>query len=177
MVETAKPFLLNLGGGLTRAPGWINVDLYGKPDIVWDLDVTPYPWADNSVDGIKMFHVLEHLDNWWGCFTECARVLKPGATLEIRVPDESSMSALTYRDHKHVFSELSFHGIHGRNHGTNAWAVEVEDSVPLRQTEYYRVPHKKYEWMVTWCPWLLAFCGNHLRNFIHEQRFVFVKIG
>lgn len=176
MVEIATPLFLNIGSGFTRMPGYLGVDLYGEPDIVWDLDIHPYPWADNSVDGIRMFHVLEHLENWWESFTECARVLKPGGTLEIRVPDESSMSALTYRDHRRAFSLLSFHGVQGATHGTNAWAAEVRDSVPLKLAAYYRVPHKQYEWMVTWCPWLLAFCGNHLRNFIHEQRFTFIKV-
>ena len=81
----AQPLLLNLGCGTYRRPEYVNVDAFAvcKPDVVWDLNETPYPWPDNSVDGIMMTHVLEHLENWWGAFTECARILKPGGTLVI----------------------------------------------------------------------------------------------
>jgi ubiquinone/menaquinone biosynthesis C-methylase UbiE len=156
----------------------INVDAFASchPDVVHDLNVTPYPWADNSVDGIQMRHVLEHLPNWWEAFCECARILKPGGYLRIHVPDESSETALTYRDHVRVFSNASFHGIRGRPSGTNAWATTVEGSIPLVQEFYAQVPYKQYEWMVRWCPWLLRFCANHLRNFIWEQQFVFRKV-
>jgi ubiquinone/menaquinone biosynthesis C-methylase UbiE len=170
--------LLNLGCGTYKRPEYINVDAFEScdPDYLWDLNRTPYPWADNSIDGIVMTHVLEHLDNWWGAFTECARILKPGGTLQINVPDESSATALTYRDHLHVFNRASFHGIHGRVSGTNAWARSVEGTVPLVMERYYQVPFKEYEWMTRF-PRLLAFCANHLRNFIWEQQFHFRKVA
>lgn len=173
-----RPVLLNLGAGLNPLPKpFINVDAYGTPDVRWDLNVTPYPWEDNSVDGIEMWHVLEHLDDWWAVFCECARILKVGGYLHIRVPDESSKTALTYRDHNHVFSLASFHGIAGRTSGTNAWAITEEGKVPLALVEYYQVPYTDYQWMIKWCPRILKFCADHLRNFIHEQRFIFRKIG
>ena len=172
---------LNLGCGTKKFIGkeWINVDAYRScdPDIVWDLNKTPYPWESGSIDHIYMSHILEHVADWWPCFTECARILRPGGTLEVRVPDESSATALTYRDHFHVFSIWSFHGIQDAKHGTSAWAREVMDSVPLRMESYNQVPFEKYAWMIKWCPWLLRFCASHLRNYIHEQVFVFRKIG
>lgn len=172
---------LNLGCGLKKfvGDGWVNVDAYDscEPDVVWDLNKTPFPWETGSIDHIYMSHILEHIPNWWDAFTECARILKPGGTLEIRVPDESSATALTYRDHFHVFSQCSFHGIKGAAHGTSAWAIENKDSVPLEPVSYAQVPYEKYAWMITWAPWLLKFCANHMRNFIHEQVFVFRKIG
>jgi len=138
----------------------------------------PYPFADESVDRIHAWHVFEHLADWWGAFVECARLLKVGGVLEVRVPDESSGSALTYRDHYHVFSRRSFHGAYdvrgAMRHGTNAWAREEAGTVPLAMTEYYQVPFRQYEWLTRW-PRVLRFCADHLRNFIWEQRFVFVK--
>ena len=172
-----KPVRLNLGCGTNHLENFVNVDKYGKVDYAHDLEVFPYPWDDNSVDEVVMNHVLEHIQPWWKAFNECARVLKPGGMLHINVPDESSKTALTYRDHHHVFSLISFHGIQGRGAGTNAWAMSEVDSVPLVLEDYRQVPHKQYNWMVKWCPWLLLFCANHMRNFIHEQRFVFRKIG
>jgi ubiquinone/menaquinone biosynthesis C-methylase UbiE len=175
--EVARPVLLNLGAGFNRLEGHINVDAWGDPDVKWNLNETPYPWADNSVDGIEMWHTLEHLPNWWEAFKECARILKPGGYLHIRVPDESSKTALTYRDHVAVFSPLSFHGIHGATHGTNAWAVHETGTVPLVLEQYWRVPFREYEWLARWLPRVMEFCADHLRNFIHEQRFHFRKVG
>ena len=173
------PVLLNLGCGTAHEADMINVDAFlnCNPDAVWDLNEIPFPWADNSIDGINAKHVLEHLENWWGAFTECARILKPGGYLRIHVPDESSATALCYRDHLRVFNVSSFHGVKGRPSGTNAWAKTEEDSVPLALESYFQVPHKEYEWMARWCPRVLRFCANHLRNFIWEQQFVFRKIG
>jgi ubiquinone/menaquinone biosynthesis C-methylase UbiE len=149
-----------------------------QPDVVHDLNEFPYPWDDNSVDEIEMIHVLEHLEDWWSAFLECVRILKPGGTLEIRVPDESSMSALTYRDHYHVFSLLSFHGTIDQKHGSSAWAAEVKDSVPVKLEVYNRIPHGKYYWLFRFpFRWLGTFCANHLRNFIWEQRFLFRRLG
>ena len=179
--DEGKLVFLNLGCGFSKHPQCINVDKYDicDPDIVHDLNVFPYPWDDDSVDGIIMFHTLEHLDDWWGAFCECARILKVGGQLEIRVPDESSSSALTYRDHNHVFMVHSFHGIKDRSGwGTNAWAHIEDETVPLEMVSYQRVPFPRYMWMRHWpFLWLLNFCAEHLRNFIHEQRFLFTKIG
>jgi SAM-dependent methyltransferase len=60
----------------------INAD--HKPDVVWDLNVRPLPFADDTFDTIRAFDVLEHLgrqgdyraffDEW----SEWWRLLKPG---------------------------------------------------------------------------------------------------
>lgn len=178
MEQNAIPLKLNLGCGDKRMAGFVGVDAYGYPDVVHDLNTFPYPWDDNSVDEIQMHHALEHIPNWWGAFVECARILKPGGKFEIRVPDESSKTALTYRDHYHVFSLASFHGVQGYDSGTNYWAKTEEGGIPLKLYSYNQVPYKEYEWMTHW-PFsrLLRFCADHMRNFIHEQRFIFIKIG
>ena len=177
MAQNAYPVIINLGCGFKKIEGAINVDAFDicNPDVLWDLNKTPYPFDDNSVDQIIASHVFEHLENWYGAFKECARILKEGGMFLIRVPDESSSSALTYRDHLHVFSLFSFHGADQYSSGTNAWAKTIEGETPLKMVDYQQVPHKEYQWMIKWCPWLLKFCANHLRNFIWEQRFEFQK--
>lgn len=170
------PLLLNLGCGEKRFAGHINVDNWGEPDFKWNLQEFPFPWETNSVDGIEMWHVLEHLPDWWSAFEECARILKPGGYLHIHVPDESNRTALTYRDHYHVFSKESFHGIQEGNWGTNSWAETIAESVPLTMYDYRQVPFTKYNWMIRF-PRLLQFCAAHLRGFIWEQRFYFRKVG
>ena len=178
MAKNATPVLLNLGCGTVKEPGFVNVDAFSacSPDVIQDLDKFPYPWADSSVDGVQMRHVLEHTKDWWAVYLECVRILKPGGYLRIHVPDESSSTALTYRDHLHVFSMNSFHGTEGTSDGSNAWAME-QDRVPMRLEFYAKVPYKEYNWMARWCPRVLHWCARHLRNFIWEQQFVFRKIG
>lgn len=164
--------LINLGCGDRPLIGWINVDKYGTPDVKHDLNEIPYPWDSDSVDGILASHIFEHLDNWWGAFVECSRILRPGGILEIRVPDESSSSAGTYRDHVYIFNERSFYGIEGTTWGSNSWAKEQE-RLPLRPHGYEQVPFKQYNWIPR-C--ILRFLADHMRNFIWEQRFLFQKI-
>lgn len=55
---------LNLGCGNNHKPvadGWVNVDKFAPADTLFDLETTPWPWADDSVDEVNMTHVLEHL--------------------------------------------------------------------------------------------------------------------
>lgn len=175
--------MLNLGCGFKRLIGAINVDSESNcnPDVVWDLNKTPWPFEEKQFDQIYAHHVFEHLTNWWGAFEECSRILKPGGVLEIRVPDASSDSALGYRDHHQIFTCYTFHGGYAHDgkpfrHGTNAWANRVAGKVPLQFDKYDQVPFKKYNWMIRWCPWLLRFLAAHLRNFIWEQVFTFRRI-
>jgi SAM-dependent methyltransferase len=174
--QNVNPVVINLGCGFKKYEGGINVDGFSAcdPDILWNLNETPYPWNDNSVDIIYAYHVFEHLDNWWEAFRECARILKPGGQLEIRVPDPSSDSAVVYRDHVHVISLFSFDGIANRLKGRvlNSWAASQEIP-PIVLIRYARVPFAEYNWIPIW---ILKYFAKHLRNYIWEQRFLFVKI-
>ena len=173
MGEGPQKVVLNLGCGINKLPQALNVDAYGEPDVKWDLNQTPWPFEDNRFVHIQAYHVFEHLRNWWGAFEECSRVLAPYGTMELRMPHESSQTALCYRDHLNVFSPISFHGIEGSGCGNNAWAKEVKNSLPIKMIDTKLVPFNSYQWMMRWCPWLLSFCATHLRNFIWEQRYYF----
>jgi SAM-dependent methyltransferase len=175
MEQDASQVILNIGCGAKKLIGAINVDAYGQPDVLHDLCRFPWPFDNASADRIVAHHVFEHLSDWWGAFMECTRILKVGGMLDMRVPHHSSDSALGYRDHLHVFTRHSFHGTeYASKPGTNSWAAAV-DILPMSMTDYGVVPYKRYNWMLRWCPWLLSFCGNHLRGFIWEQRFLWKK--
>lgn len=53
-------------------------------------DALNLPFADESLDLVTCFHVLEHIRNLHGVLAEAARVLRPGGHLLIEVPDAES---------------------------------------------------------------------------------------
>ncbi len=81
---------LNLGCGMNRVDGYLNVDRYGEPDVRHDLEVFPWPWPDDSVSEILLIHVLEHLGRdatvYLEIWKELYRVCQDGATILIVVP-------------------------------------------------------------------------------------------
>ena len=76
--------------------GFLNVDCVAvcQPDQVVNLEQTPWPWADDAVDEIKLIHVLEHLgqstDVFLAIIKEMYRVCREGARIEIIVPHPRS---------------------------------------------------------------------------------------
>ncbi len=87
---------LNLGCGNRKMAGFVNVDFVEvcQPDLVVNLEQTPWPWQDNSVEEIKLIHVLEHLgqqtDVFLSIVKEMYRVCRDGARIEIIVPHPRS---------------------------------------------------------------------------------------
>ena len=83
---------LNLGCGYNIKEGYVNVDidLHKGVDFLWDLENFPYPWDDDSVDEIRMEHILEHLgqttDQYYRIIIELYRICKNGAEIYITVP-------------------------------------------------------------------------------------------
>lgn len=93
LIGAKRPLMLHLGSGTEHKDGWVNVDLAGDPvDLAWNL-ARPLPFGDGTVDGIFHEHLLEHLPLSAGATLtrECARVLRPGGTLRIGVPDVAAL--------------------------------------------------------------------------------------
>lgn len=79
---------LNLGSGPRKGVnGWTNIDLFGA-DINHDLK-NGVPLGDDSVDMVYSSHVFEHIpyQDLLGVIGEIRRVLKPGGTLLVCVPN------------------------------------------------------------------------------------------
>jgi len=85
----SKPYTeirLNLGCGADIRKGYVNVDLHGSPDVTLDLNSANWPWEDNSVQEVAMYHVLEHLPDTIQVMRELYRICRDGAKVHIRVP-------------------------------------------------------------------------------------------
>jgi SAM-dependent methyltransferase len=104
-----KNMKLDLGCGTKKREGFVGVDSMTLPgvDVVVDLRITPWPWADNSIDAAFSSHFVEHLtgEERIPFFNELWRVLKPGAQAEIITPDWSHASA--YGDPTHKWPPMS----------------------------------------------------------------------
>ena len=83
----------NLGCGGQKLTGYVNVDNSPEcnPDLLVDLEQTPWPFEDNTAEEIVLSHVLEHLgqttDNFRAIIQELYRMAKPDAKIMIAVPD------------------------------------------------------------------------------------------
>ncbi|GEO81444.1 class I SAM-dependent methyltransferase [Pararhodospirillum oryzae] len=126
---------LNLGCGGHHREGWINVDRAAAlaPDQVVDLETTPWPWPDDSVDEILLSHVLEHLGETPRAFLavmgELWRVCRNGARITIVVPHPRHDSFLN--DPTHV-RPITPEGLVLFDHARNlAWQAEGIGNSPL----------------------------------------------
>jgi predicted SAM-dependent methyltransferase len=74
---------INVGAGSVRLDGWTGVDrLSGQ-------EAYPLPFPDSSAEQIRASHILEHFSfaEVPKVLADWRRVLKPGGTLEVAVPD------------------------------------------------------------------------------------------
>lgn len=100
---------LDIGCGTNKRPGHIGIDVlkFDGVDVVMDVRKTPWPYKDDSVDGIFTSHFIEHLTGPERIefFNECYRVMKPGAKIQIIVPDWTHDRA--YGDPTHQWPPMS----------------------------------------------------------------------
>ncbi len=101
--------VLHIGCGNSKLPGAIGVDMLKMPavDVVHDLDVYPWPFEDNSIDGLVAHSVMEHVTNIVSFFDEVSRISKQGARVVIEVPYFRCVDSFTDPTHKHFFTSAS----------------------------------------------------------------------
>lgn len=100
---------LNLGCGNQHIPGAINLDVTSKtnPDVVHNLVIRPWPFADGTFDRVVAKDVLEHLPDLVKSMEEIYRISRPGAIVEITVPHFSSRNAFADPTHVRFFSVMT----------------------------------------------------------------------
>jgi len=80
---------LQIGGGEHYLSGFVNLDVFPPADVIWDCRYG-LPFTNDQYRFIFSEHFLEHLDfpiSVKRFLKEARRVLKPGGTLFIGVPD------------------------------------------------------------------------------------------
>jgi SAM-dependent methyltransferase len=103
--------ILSVGcGGKPPQNDLIRLDISSEvnPDIVWDLEKTPYPFDDSSFPEIECLDVIEHLPNIPNTLEEFYRILKPGGLLKITTPHFSCANSYIDPTHRWHLSYFSF---------------------------------------------------------------------
>ncbi|HEY8118685.1 MAG TPA: hypothetical protein VIE91_05550 [Methylophilaceae bacterium] len=83
---------LNLGCGFNKKAGCINIDKFDacQPDMVLDIELTPWPFKTGEVEEVIFNHSLEHVganaEVFFGIMRELYRVCSAGAKIQINVP-------------------------------------------------------------------------------------------
>lgn len=139
---------LHLGCGPKEIPGWYHIDMVDYPHIDDRHAVDSLPMIQGgSVEVIYACHVLEHfyrrevprvLEEW-------RRVLRPGGTLRLSVPDFCALASL-YRD------QLDLDYIHGPIMGRGDYGYNIHHSVWDEETlkrELQRAGFKE-SWLYDW---------------------------
>lgn len=139
---------LNLGSGQRKfGPGWTNVDINPKwePDVVADGASMPM-FEDGSADLVVAHHTLEH----YGCgeaapmVRECHRVLKPGGSLLVFVPDMDALARMWIRGEMTTQVYL-----------TNVYGAYMDDEADRHRWGYDR--KSLTEFLLGAAPWMGVF--------------------
>jgi SAM-dependent methyltransferase len=101
---------LDLGCGQAKMPGSIGVDRIPLPgvDVLYDLNLFPYPFPHASFDYIRLWHVVEHLDSIVQTIEEVYRLARPGAVIDIVTPHFTDVSSWQDPTHYWHLSTRSF---------------------------------------------------------------------
>lgn len=109
IVEGTKEVRLNIGAGRTYIPGFINIDISGKADVILDIGKDKLPFENDSVDLIFSYHTLEHIPDYLFALSEIYRVLKHGGRFLVGLPYVTLTEYhLVNPYHLHNFNEYSF---------------------------------------------------------------------
>jgi SAM-dependent methyltransferase len=82
-----------------------------KPDVIWDLNIMPYPFNPNTFDEIHAYEVLEHTGTqgdykfFFAQFTELHRILKPNGYLLATCPSRHSVWAWGDPSHTRILQK------------------------------------------------------------------------
>jgi hypothetical protein len=108
---------LHLGCGNDKREGYVNVDSAKEvqPDKVWNLEKTPLPFKDNSVEEVVANHVFEHVVNFIPLMHDLHRICKKAALIKVKTPFYSAWGQYNDPTHVRFFSPFTFNYFNGKN--------------------------------------------------------------
>ena len=117
IIETKCPSLmdkLNLGCGFDHRDGYLNSDSFYecKPDVLINIEETPWAFRDNAFQHILLKHVLEHVGQNYSGFKaimqELYRITTNQGTIEIHIPHFRHDSFWSDPTHVRAFTLSTF---------------------------------------------------------------------
>lgn len=74
-------------------------------DVIWDLNVMPWPWRDGEFDLVVAFDVLEHVADFVAAVNECWRITREGGELVLHLPNaEYPLQGWREPGHRRLFT-------------------------------------------------------------------------
>lgn len=143
---------INLGCGNDHRDGMLNVDAVPEcqPDLVVDLNQDRWPFPADSFDRILASHVIEHLDDTEHALRECSRILRPGGTLDVRLPVGLDMQADPDHIQENEWTWLTPEFYCGQRH----WDIDIGLTVADREVDLWSalngVEHYLYQAYIDW---------------------------
>ena len=109
-MPTVAKRTLDVGCGWNKTPGAIGIDSNPRADadVIHDLGVFPYPFANDEFDEVVCRHVAEHVPDVMAFVTELFRITKPGGRIRITTPHYSNPDWPTDPTHRNHFNSYSF---------------------------------------------------------------------
>ena len=112
LLKTKGGIRLDIGAGENPQEGFVTVDKRPLPttDILWDLEVFPWPLPDDCCLTIVGSHIIEHIKPWHTIplFDELWRVMKLGGQLALVCPYAGSPGFWQDPTHCNGFNEATF---------------------------------------------------------------------
>lgn len=148
MIKNTK-VKLNLGCGITKLKGYINIDATKscKPDIVCDVSRETLPFKPATVDEVVMFHTIEHIQKVFHVrtFLEIGRVLKKGGRFIVSYPD-FWRCAINWKENLHGDKKFWEATIFGRQAYPGDFHVSLMESkelgINLKVAGFDKIKHK-----------------------------------
>ena len=116
-----------------------------SPDVVWDLEQTPWPFEDDTFTEVHAYEILEHLGrqgdykSFFATFQEIWRVLKPKGVLCATVPDYRSMWAWGDPGHTRIINGGSLVFLDQTEYQKQVGVTAMSDYRPFWTGDFVRI--------------------------------------
>ncbi len=129
----------------------LDIDPSCKPDVVWDMNVLPYPFEDGVFDEIHAYECLEHCGkqgDWkffFDQFSEFHRILKPGGLICGTVPMWDSPWAWADPGHTRVIPKESLYMLSQALYEAEVGITNLTDYRPFYKADFELVAQNETE--------------------------------